>query len=141
MSEGQRVLLVEDLTTDGGSKLSFVDAIRETGATCAHTAVIFYYGIFPETTQRLADHGVALASPLHLVGRLGRSAGAKGLRRQNLVRGGGVLERSPRLAGRAHQVRGRRARTKVQGASRPQAGLCQSRFPRGVFPKAQMLWG
>lgn len=60
MTEGQRVLLVEDLTTDGGSKLSFVDAIRETGATCGHTAVIFYYGIFPETTQRLADHGVAL---------------------------------------------------------------------------------
>ncbi|MEO0655779.1 MAG: orotate phosphoribosyltransferase, partial [Pseudomonadota bacterium] len=26
MTEGQRVLLVEDLTTDGGSKLSFVDA-------------------------------------------------------------------------------------------------------------------
>ena len=47
MSEGQRVLLVEDLTTDGGSKLSFVDAIRETGASCAHTAVIFYYNIFP----------------------------------------------------------------------------------------------
>ncbi|MEL6641631.1 MAG: orotate phosphoribosyltransferase, partial [Pseudomonadota bacterium] len=46
MSEGQRVLLVEDLTTDGGSKLSFVDAIRETGATCSATAVIFYYGIF-----------------------------------------------------------------------------------------------
>lgn len=60
MQEGQRVLLVEDLTTDGGSKLSFVDAIRDTGASCAHTAVIFYYGIFPETTQRLADHGVAL---------------------------------------------------------------------------------
>ncbi len=60
MREGQRVLLVEDLTTDGGSKLSFVDAIRETGASCAHTAVIFYYGIFPGTTQRLADHGVAL---------------------------------------------------------------------------------
>lgn len=60
MRDGQRVLLVEDLTTDGGSKLSFVDAIRETGATCAHTAVIFYYGIFPETTQRLADHGVML---------------------------------------------------------------------------------
>nr|WP_196053530.1 orotate phosphoribosyltransferase [Paracoccus lichenicola] len=60
MSEGQRVLLVEDLTTDGGSKLSFVDAIRDTGASCAHTAVVFYYGIFPETTQRLADHGVSL---------------------------------------------------------------------------------
>lgn len=60
MSEGQRVLLVEDLTTDGGSKLSFVDAIRETGATCGHTAVIFYYDIFPETEKTLADHGVAL---------------------------------------------------------------------------------
>ena len=60
MTEGQRVLLVEDLTTDGGSKLSFVDAIRDTGASCAHTAVIFYYGIFPETTQKLADHGVSL---------------------------------------------------------------------------------
>ncbi|MGX9353829.1 orotate phosphoribosyltransferase [Roseobacteraceae bacterium S113] len=60
MSEGERVLLVEDLTTDGGSKLSFVDAIRETGASCAHTAVIFYYDIFPETTKTLGDHGVAL---------------------------------------------------------------------------------
>lgn len=60
MSEGQRVLLVEDLTTDGGSKLSFVDAIRETGATCGHTAVIFYYGIFPETEKTLGDHGVKL---------------------------------------------------------------------------------
>ena len=60
MTEGQRVLLVEDLTTDGGSKLSFVDAIRETGASCAHTAVIFYYGIFPETEKTLGDHGVTL---------------------------------------------------------------------------------
>ena len=60
MHEGQRVLLVEDLTTDGGSKLSFVDAIRATGATCAHTAVVFSYGIFPETEKTLGDHGVRL---------------------------------------------------------------------------------
>ena len=60
MTEGQRVLLVEDLTTDGGSKLSFVDAIRETGATCADTAVIFYYDIFEGTEAKLAAHGVAL---------------------------------------------------------------------------------
>ncbi|SHE61062.1 orotate phosphoribosyltransferase [Loktanella atrilutea] len=63
MTEGQRVLLVEDLTTDGGSKLSFVDAIRETGATCGATAVIFFYGIFEGVEARLADHGVQL---LHL---------------------------------------------------------------------------
>ncbi len=60
MSEGERVLLVEDLTTDGGSKISFVEAIRETGASCAHTAVIFYYGIFPETIETLKGHGVSL---------------------------------------------------------------------------------
>ena len=60
MTEGQRVLLVEDLTTDGGSKLSFVDAIRETGATCGHTAVIFYYDIYPDTVERLGAHGVRL---------------------------------------------------------------------------------
>jgi orotate phosphoribosyltransferase len=60
MTEGQRVLLVEDLTTDGGSKISFVDAIRATGAICNHTAVIFYYGIFPETVKKLSDHGITL---------------------------------------------------------------------------------
>lgn len=60
MSEADRVLLVEDLTTDGGSKLSFVDAIRETGATCAHTAVIFYYGIFDGVEETLGEHGVTL---------------------------------------------------------------------------------
>lgn len=60
MEEGARVLLVEDLATDGGSKLSFVEAIRQTGATCAHTAVLFSYGIFPETVPTLAGHGVTL---------------------------------------------------------------------------------
>jgi orotate phosphoribosyltransferase len=61
MAEGDRVLLVEDLATDGGSKLSFVEAIRETGATCGHTAVIFFYDIFPETVPRLAAMGVKLS--------------------------------------------------------------------------------
>lgn len=60
MNEGERVLLVEDLTTDGGSKLKFVEAIRKTGATCGHTAVIFFYDIFPDTVPNLAAEGVAL---------------------------------------------------------------------------------
>ncbi len=60
MSAGQRVLLVEDLTTDGASKLDFVDAIRKTGATCGHTAVIFYYGIFPQTEKTLDGRGIRL---------------------------------------------------------------------------------
>ena len=60
MNENERVLLVEDMTTDGGSKLSFVDAIRESGASCGDTAVIFYYDIFPETERTLGDHGIKL---------------------------------------------------------------------------------
>ena len=58
--ENQNGLLVEDLTTDGGSKLSFVEAIRETGAKCSHTAVVFYYGIFPETEEILGKEGITL---------------------------------------------------------------------------------
>ena len=60
--EGARVLLVEDLATDGGSKLSFVQALRDSGATCRHAAVIFAYGIFPEMESRLAAEDVALHS-------------------------------------------------------------------------------
>jgi orotate phosphoribosyltransferase len=60
MTSGQNVLLVEDLATDGGSKFSFAEAIRETGAGCAHVAVIFFYGIFPGVAGRLAAAGLTL---------------------------------------------------------------------------------
>ena len=60
MGEGDRVLLVEDLATDGGSKLSFVEAIRATGATCAHTAVVFFYDIFSGAREALAEQGISL---------------------------------------------------------------------------------
>ena len=56
MTKNDRVLLIEDMTTDGGSKISFIDAIRATGAKCNNTAVIFYYDIFPETLKKLKDH-------------------------------------------------------------------------------------
>ncbi|MEM9781810.1 MAG: orotate phosphoribosyltransferase [Pseudomonadota bacterium] len=59
-AEGARTLLVEDLTTDGGSKLNFVSALREAGAECAHTCVLFYYDIFPEVPDGLAGHGIRL---------------------------------------------------------------------------------
>ena len=60
VEEGDRVLLVEDLATDGGSKVSFVDGLREAGAECAHTFVIFHYGIFPHGVRDLEAHGVKL---------------------------------------------------------------------------------
>lgn len=58
--EGQNVLLVEDLTTDGGSKIKFCDALRTAGAEVTDTLVVFYYDIFPETKGKLAEHGVNL---------------------------------------------------------------------------------
>lgn len=58
--DGQRILLVEDLTTDGGSKLNFVEALRTAGAKVAHTFVIFYYDIFTDTPARLAEDGISL---------------------------------------------------------------------------------
>lgn len=58
--EGDRVLLVEDLATDGGSKLNFVEALRTAGASCAHAFVIFHYGIFPKSIADLEAKGVTL---------------------------------------------------------------------------------
>ncbi|SFK02906.1 orotate phosphoribosyltransferase [Pseudovibrio ascidiaceicola] len=58
--EGQNVLLVEDLTTDGGSKIKFCEALRKAGADVTDTLVVFYYDIFPETKGKLAEHGVNL---------------------------------------------------------------------------------
>ncbi|MFI4987278.1 MAG: orotate phosphoribosyltransferase [Alphaproteobacteria bacterium] len=60
MAEGARVLLVEDLATDGGSKLVFVEAMRKAGAKVSHNFVIFHYGIFPAAIARLAEAGVKL---------------------------------------------------------------------------------
>ena len=52
LEPGQRVLLVEDLTTDGGSKVNFCNALRDAGATVEHIFVVFFYGIYPESTRR-----------------------------------------------------------------------------------------
>src|SRR5258707_5555450 len=60
--EGARTLLVEDLTTDGRSKINFVSALREAGAIVEHVFVNFYYDIFPESKKTLADLGVQLHS-------------------------------------------------------------------------------
>jgi len=58
--EGAKVLLVEDLATDGGSKVNFIEALRAAGAEVSDAFVIFHYGIFPQSTALLADLGVNL---------------------------------------------------------------------------------
>ncbi len=60
LQPGQRVLLVEDLATDGGSKLVFIDALKKAEARVTDCFVIFHYGIFPQSIETLAVAGVKL---------------------------------------------------------------------------------
>jgi len=58
--EGDRILLVEDLTTDGRSKVMFCEALRKAGAVVGHTLVLFYYDIFPQTKEMLEKMGIRM---------------------------------------------------------------------------------
>jgi orotate phosphoribosyltransferase len=60
LEAGQRVLLVEDLTTDGRSKVNFCNALRDAGATVEHVFVIFFYDIYPASKKILRDLGITL---------------------------------------------------------------------------------
>ena len=55
-----RALLVEDLATDGGSKINFINALREAGQRCDHAFVFFFYDIFPKARETMAGLGVEL---------------------------------------------------------------------------------
>ncbi|MBO6037026.1 MAG: orotate phosphoribosyltransferase [Acetobacter sp.] len=56
----KRTLLVEDLATDGGSKLHFVNALRHAEAVVNHSFVLFYYDVFPGSNQTLAEASITL---------------------------------------------------------------------------------
>jgi orotate phosphoribosyltransferase len=58
--EGLRTLLVEDLTTDGASKIQFTEALRDAGALVNHAFVIFFYGVFPGSFEKLAAMDITL---------------------------------------------------------------------------------
>ena len=58
--EGKKVILVEDLQTDGGSKKVFIDALREAGAIVEHSFVVFHYGILPKSEENNKAMGVKL---------------------------------------------------------------------------------
>jgi orotate phosphoribosyltransferase len=60
--EGLRVLLVDDLTTDGTSKLAFVRGLRSAGATVEHALTVFFNDAFPGAVERLGQAGITLHS-------------------------------------------------------------------------------
>ena len=53
--EGDRIVLVEDLASDGASKVNFCRAIRDAGAQVHHTFVVFFYGVFPGALKTLEE--------------------------------------------------------------------------------------
>jgi orotate phosphoribosyltransferase len=83
LRDGDRVLLVEDLITDGGSKLGFLDALREAGAEVGDVLVLFdrqqggdeVLSRYGATLHAVADRGVALAVG-EAEGRLSAAAAA-----------------------------------------------------------------
>ena len=62
LEPGKRVLLVEDLTTDGRTKALFCDGLRRGGAEVKYAFVIFKYGIFDYVVRDLDSRGLTLFS-------------------------------------------------------------------------------
>jgi orotate phosphoribosyltransferase len=57
---GARTLLVEDLATDGRSKVMFADALRKAGAKVDHCFIVFFYDIFPNSHDLMKELGIEL---------------------------------------------------------------------------------
>ena len=60
ITSGSRVLLIEDLATDGKSKLDFVAALRTADLRVNDVLVVFQYGIFPQAMMQLAEKNIHL---------------------------------------------------------------------------------
>ncbi len=60
MPDGARVLMIEDLTTAGGSLFTFIDAVRAAGGVVEHGIALFYYDIFPEARANMRARGLTL---------------------------------------------------------------------------------
>ncbi|MGM9508455.1 orotate phosphoribosyltransferase [Larkinella sp. GY13] len=59
LEDGQRIVVIEDLISTGGSSLKVVDVLRQSGAKVLGMAAIFTYG-FPVASQNFADKDVKL---------------------------------------------------------------------------------
>ena len=58
--EGMRTLLVDDLMTDGGSKVAFTRGLRSAGAVVEQALVLFQHGTFPGGAARMEKLGLEL---------------------------------------------------------------------------------
>ncbi len=53
-------ILVEDMATDGGSKLHFIKALRQNKLKVNDIYVVFYYGIYPKAKKNISEMKVNL---------------------------------------------------------------------------------
>lgn len=60
LPQGARVLLVEQIATDGHRKIRFVEPLREAGCDLRDIFVLFQYGIFDSLQENLAPQGITL---------------------------------------------------------------------------------
>lgn len=61
-NEGQKVILIEDLATDGGSKIDFLKSLRNSKLIVSDIFVFFYYDIFDLNKSALGSMNVKLHS-------------------------------------------------------------------------------
>lgn len=57
-----KVLLVDDVTTDGKSKVDACLALRKSGLTMHHAFVLIQFGIYPYTEPMLNEHELEMSS-------------------------------------------------------------------------------
>ena len=56
--KNQKAILIEDLATDGGSKIVFIEALRKAELLVSDVFVIFYYNIFDIKNSPLASSNI-----------------------------------------------------------------------------------
>ena len=61
-NKGQKAILIEDLATDGGSKVIFVKAMRKSHLKVSDIFVIFYYNIFDIAQAPIASLNITIHS-------------------------------------------------------------------------------
>ena len=60
--KGEKTILIEDLATDGGSKIIFIEAIRQAGLEITDILVIFFYNIFDLKKTKIGKMNVNIHS-------------------------------------------------------------------------------
>ena len=58
--KNSKAILVEDMATDGGSKVFFIDALRKNSLKVSDIFVVFFYDIYPKALENLSKINVNL---------------------------------------------------------------------------------